>query len=163
MNTFVAKPPSEFSTAEIEDFISFVLAGGEVTPNGLREQVTKAECLAFLRRDKCLVGVAGLKNPRSSYRTKVQNSSHIKLSRAAFPFELGWVFILPSARGAKLSLPLCQPVVEAAGSAGVFATSRAGNSGMQTTLKKLGFQHSGAEWKSKQNPENLMLFIRNAA
>ena len=162
MNTIVAKSPRQFSSEEIDDFVSFVLAGGEVTAAGLRDHAMKAECIAFLRNANCLVGVAGLKLPRSTYRARVQTSSRFLISEEAFPFELGWVFILPSMRGSKLSLPLCQPVVAAAGSSGVFATSRAKNIGMHTTLKNLGFEQVGTEWRSRQTRENLMLFVRDA-
>lgn len=162
MNTIVAKSPQQFSSEEIDDFVSFVLAGGEVTAAGLRDHVMKAECIAFLRYANCLVGVAGLKLPRSTYRARVQNSSGFSISKEAFPFELGWVFILPSMRGRKMSLPLCQPVVAAAGPSGVFATSRAENFGMHTTLKNLGFAQAGTEWRSRQAKENLMLFVRDA-
>lgn len=35
----VARSPSEFSPEEIDDFVAFVLAGGEVTAQGLRDHV----------------------------------------------------------------------------------------------------------------------------
>ena len=96
MNTIVANLPQQFSSEEIDDFVSFVLAGGEVTAAGLRDHAMKAKCIAFLREEKCLVGIAGLKLPRSTYRARVQESSGFSISEEAFPFELGWVFVLPS-------------------------------------------------------------------
>jgi hypothetical protein len=107
-----------------------------------------------------LLGVAGLKRPELSYRKRVEKAARAALSESAFPFELGWVFILPSARGAKQSLPLCQPVVAAAGTSGIFATSRVSKLGMHITLGKLGFNRVGVEWASKQTEENLFLFTR---
>ena len=162
MFTVLARPPKAFSSTEIDDFVAFVLAGGEVSAKGLRKRVENAECIAYLRRSECLVGVAGLKRPDKSYRTRVRTNSTISLSEAAFPFELGWVFILPSVRGKKQSLPLCQPIVSAAGSAGIFATSRSTIQGMHVTLSKLGFRRAGAQWPSKQNDDNLFLFVRPA-
>ena len=163
MNEFSAISPDKCSTIEVDDFVALVLAGGEVSSRGLASRVANARCLGFLRREGCLVGVAGLKRPETSYRNRIASSSKVSLPQKALPFELGWVFIMPSARGAKLSLPLCEPVVAAAGSAGVFATSRASNGGMHSTLSKLGFQRVGADWPSKQANENLCLFIKNAA
>ena len=133
-----------------------------MTAAGLRGHAMNAKCIAFLREEKCLVGIAGLKLPRSTYRARVQKSAGFSISEEAFPFELGWVFVLPSMRRRKLSLPLCQPVVAAAGSSGVFATSKSGNFGMHTTLKNLGFKQVGTEWRSRQAKENLMLFVRDA-
>ncbi|WP_299786707.1 hypothetical protein [Ramlibacter sp.] len=158
----VARSPTEFGDREIDDFVAFVLAAGEVSPVGLRDRVMRAHTVAFLRRDECLLGVAGLKRPEPSYRARVAKSAGLSLPREEFEFELGWIFILPSARGTKLSFPLCEPVIQAAGDAGIFATSRASNTGMHVTLKKLGFSRKGAEWPSKQVDENLQLFVNHA-
>jgi hypothetical protein len=163
MNEVTAKSPAECTATEVEDFASLVLAGGEVGSQGLIGRVAKAEGLGFLRRQGCLVGVAGLKKPEASYRSRVSTSAKFVLSREAFPFELGWVFVMPSARGAKLSLPLCALLVAWAGTGGIFATSRTSNAGMHATLAKLGFLRVGEEWQSKQVKEALCLFVRNAA
>jgi hypothetical protein len=156
----IARSPKEFTPAEIDDFVAFVLAGGEVAKGGLRKLVEGAKCIGFMRRGGCLLGVAGLKRPRPSYRQGVWKKSRIPLPTGALPFELGWVFILPSARGKGLSLRLCQPVVAEAGTSGIFATTRIGNEGMQSTLGKLGFKRTGSEWASKHNEENLVLYIK---
>jgi predicted GNAT family N-acyltransferase len=163
MSTVVARPPAEFTPQQIDDFVAFVLAGGEVTADGLRKRVSGAQCIAFLHKEQCLVGVAALKQPQASYRTRVEMGSKFAVPSKAFPLELGWVFILPSARGEKLSSPLCQSVVAAAGTAGVFATSRVGNDAMHKTLGKLGFVRVGSEWRSKQTEDKLALFVKNAA
>jgi predicted GNAT family N-acyltransferase len=163
MNDVTAKSPAECSATELEDFVSLVLAGGEVSPQGLADRAANAASLSFLRRNGCLVGVAGLKRPEASYRTRIASSAKFALSHEALPLELGWVFLMPSARGSKLSLPLCAPLVQAAGAAGIFATSRSSNAGMHATLRKLGFLRVGEEWLSKQVKENLCLFVRAAA
>lgn len=157
-----AASPKEFEPREIDDFVAFVLAGGEVAAAGLRDRVMKARCIAYLRDDNCLLGVAGLKSPEPGYRARVQRASHTKLSESEFPFELGWVFILPSARDRKQSFPLCQPLVAAAKGAGIFATSRTTLKGMHRTLQRLVFVSVGSEWPSKESDGNLMLFLRHA-
>jgi hypothetical protein len=139
-----------------------VLAGGEVTPLRLRDRVKKAHSLAFLRNGECMIGVAGLKFPSVNHRTEVANGSGVRLLDNEFPLELGWVFVLPSARGGK-SLPLCAPLVTAANVDGIFATSRAGNKAMHSTLRKLGFARVGGQWPSGQNPESLWLFVKHGA
>jgi hypothetical protein len=161
--TVIAHTPTTVSDTEIDDFCALVLAGGEVTARGLRDRVASAECLALLRRGGHLVGVAGLKRPGVSYRQRIQKRAAVPLPEGEFVFELGWVFILPSARGEKQSLPLCQPLISAAGTAGVFATSRVSNKGMHATLGKVGFRQAGVQWTSKQSDESLLLFIRPAA
>ena len=157
-----ANEPSSFCEVEIDDFVALVLAGGEVAAEGLRNRVLNAVQIAFLRENKCLLGVAGLKRPSANHRRDVARGSKTALDAEALPFELGWVFILPSARNRKLSFPLCRPLVEAALGKGIFATSRSDNAGMHSTLGKLGFVRVGSEWPSKQNNGNLVLFLKHA-
>ncbi len=153
-------PPKDFLPQDIDDFAAFVSAGGEVTGLGLKDRISAAACLSVLRINGCLLGVGGLKSPERSYRKQVAKNSKTALSREEYPYELGWVFILPSARDRKLSLPLCQPLITAAKNAGVFATSRTTLKGMHRTLDKLGFVRTGSEWPSKENDGNLALFVR---
>lgn len=155
------KTPDGCTPSELEDFVSFVLAGGEVTPIGLSKRVQRAHSLAFLFSGKCLIGVAGLKRPSDNHRDEVSAGSGINLQRL-FPLELGWVFVLPSARGGKSSA-LCGPLLETTTNAGIFATSRSGNIAMHKTLERYGFTRVGKEWPAGQNPDNLCLFIRHAA
>ncbi|TAH39865.1 MAG: N-acetyltransferase [Gammaproteobacteria bacterium] len=155
--------PSALSPTEIQDFVALVLAGGEVMAHGLEDRVKAAAHIAFLREGKCLLGVAGLKLPSQNHRSEVEGGSRAALGAQEYPFELGWVFVLPSARGRKLSLPLCSAVVEAAQGRGIFATSRATNIGMHKTLTKIGFTRVGVEWPSRQNQGQLALFVRNVA
>lgn len=154
--------PASFAEADLDDFTAFVLAGGEVTAKGLRERVARAAHIAFARENECLLGVAGLKKPDQSYRTRIEKSANAKLPAETLPLELGWIFVLPSARGRKLSAALCRPLVAEAESRGIFATSRTENTPMHRTLEKLGFKRVGREWPSKENDANLVLFIRNA-
>lgn len=157
-----AASPREFQAKEIDDFVAFVLAGGEVTGVGLRDRVVRAPCISYLRSNECLLGVAGLKSPDQGHRTRVEKQSKTKLAEKEFPYELGWVFILPSARERKLSFPLCEPLVTAAKGAGIFATSRTNLIGMHRTLEKLEFVRTGSEWPSKENEGNLALFVKHA-
>ena len=157
-----AAEPSAFSPLEIDDFVALVLAGGEVTPDGLRARVMRAAHIAFLRENDCLLGVGGLKKPSNNHRREIELGAKVTLGAETVPFELGWVFILPSARNRKQSFPLCRALVSATNGMGTFATSRSGNEGMHRTLTKLGFSRVGSEWPSRQNDDNLMLFLKNA-
>ena len=66
--TVAIKKPYECSQAELQDFVSLVLAGGEVTAAGLEERVRKAQFLVFLTERDCLKGIAAVKNPALGYR-----------------------------------------------------------------------------------------------
>lgn len=158
-----SKAPGECSDVEIGDFVAFVLAGGEVVAQGLEARVRRAERIAFLRDNSCLLGVAGLKHPSKSHRGEVAQWSGTALQEANYPFELGWVFILPSARGRKLSLSLCLPLAESIGICGAFATSETDKLGMHRTLEKLGFRKAGTPYKSPHSDRHLQLFVREPA
>jgi GNAT superfamily N-acetyltransferase len=154
--------PASFAEAELDDFTAFVPGGGEVTAKGLRERVGKAAQIAFARENECLVGVAGLKKPDQSYRGRIERSAKAKLPAKTLPLELGWIFVLPSARGRKISGAFCRPLVAQAENSGIFATSRIDNMPMHCALERLGFNRVGREWPSKENNAKLALFIRNA-
>jgi len=155
VSTVRVAQPSDFATAEIDDFVALVLAGNEVSANGLKKRVIAASQLAFLCESDCLLGVAGLKKPTEQYRSYVQRSSKTALRSDKLPYELGWVFIRPDARGRGLSLPLCEAIVTAAEGCGIFATSRTNNAAMHRTLTNIGFDRVGSEWRSRQNDGDL--------
>jgi hypothetical protein len=106
-----------------------------------------------------LIGVAGLKRPSPRHRAEVSRGSGVPIPEAEFELEMGWIFVLPSARGGK-SLPLCSQLLVAAGVRGVFATTRVGNPAMHRTLAKLGFTREGQSWPSRESDDELLLFVR---
>ena len=159
----VAREPSDCHDTEIGDFMAFVLAGGEVKPKGLEGRIRSAISLVFLTVGCCLCGVAALKRPEASYRKRVSSSSTIALPEQKFSYELGWVFIMPSARGRRFSVDLTRAALASAGNKGVFSTSRTDNPSMHATLHKFQFVSVGKSWASDRGDHNLQLFLRHAA
>ena len=157
------KRPGECSAAELQDFAALVLAGGEVTSVGLDERVRKAENLVFLTQDGCLKGIAAVKNPASGYRSGVFQKAQASVQAKDYPFELGWVFVIPSSRGAGLSHKLVQAALSAVSGQGVFATSRSDNAHMHRVLTAHGFSRHGNAYASKRGSHQLVLFVNNAA
>jgi hypothetical protein len=90
--------PSDCDEKVLGDFKAFVLAGGEVTAEGLEDRIRSAVRLIFLGVCCCLCGVAALKRPEPSHRKHVSSKSGVSLPEAEYPFELGWVFVMPSPR-----------------------------------------------------------------
>ena len=154
--------PNVFTSTEREEFEAFVVAGGEVESQGLGGRILRAHRLAVTREAGCLLAVAGLKIPENTYLAKVSMRSGVELSSGEFSFELGWVFVHPSARGRRLSFPLCNPLVSAAEGKGILATSHTNKEYMHRTLKRLGFERSGQEWESTRDGLPLALFLRHA-
>ena len=158
-----SRSPSECSENEIKDFMALVLAGGEVAAKGFQNRVSSAVSLVFLTIGCCLCGVAALKRPEASYRKRVSCSSDRLLTEQAFPYELGWVFVMPSARGHKFSVDLTREALAGAGTHGVFATSRTDNVVMHATLKKFDVLPVGRPWNSRHGDHELQLFVRAGA
>jgi GNAT superfamily N-acetyltransferase len=154
--------PSDCDEKVLGDFKAFVLAGGEVTAEGLEDRIRSAVRLIFLSVCCCLCGVAALKRPEPSHRKHVSSKSGVSLPEAEYPFELGWVFVMPSARGRRFSLDLTRAALAAAGTAGVFATSRTDNTKMHATLAKFGFSPAGCPYPSALGSHQLQLFVRRA-
>jgi len=152
--------PASFSDAEIGDFVAFVCAGGEVASDGLEARVRAAEQLSFIRHSVCLLGIAGLKKPSRHYRDEVSKGSGVDLREDTFPYELGWVFVLPSARGNHLAEKLCKPLLDAADNKGIFATTKLLNDAMHVILPRLGFLKSGIPYDSNRSAYKLQLFTR---
>ena len=159
-DTVVTKPPADFTETEIQDLVALVRAGGEVAETVLEENVKSAKCLVAARRASRLVGVAALKNPKTSYRKSVEGNSGAALSAHEFPFELGYVFVLPSARRGGLGREMCRAALTSADRSGVFATARTDNDGMKRILQDLGFVTSGRPYGSERGDYQLQLFLR---
>lgn len=163
MPELIAKSPVDYSNVEIRAFTDFVRAGGEVTIQGLPERVRSAAALVFARICGLAVGVAALKLPQASYRCRVGTKSGAPLSAHEFPYELGWVYVSPEARGQGFSLLLSQAALSASNGAGVFATSRTENIAMHRSLAKLGFVAVGNSFSSGNGKHSLQVFVRHAA
>jgi RimJ/RimL family protein N-acetyltransferase len=140
-------------------FRALVLEGGEVLPEGLADRVRLAAFLAFAQEGETLVGVAALKNPHAHYMADVFQKAQGGIA-AGFLYELGWAYVVPTARGQGVSTSLVEALF-GHGEAGVYATSRAGNEAMHHTLKRAGFEVSGLPYASQEHPgEEILLFLR---
>src|SRR6266536_5897073 len=156
----VAQPPQAFAELEIQDLIATVRAGGEVGGAILEENVRNAKCLVIVREASLLVGVAALKIPKAGYRRDIKTKAAATIGVEEFPFELGYVFVLPSARRQHLGLRLCRAALDPADGKGVFATARTDNVGMNAILSKLGFSRTGRSYGSERGAYQLQLFVR---
>lgn len=157
------KKPSECSGKELQNFSALVLAGDEVTAVGLDTRIKKAEALVFLAQDGCLKGIAAIKNPEKNYKNDVFKKAQATIQANEFPFELGWVFVLPSSRGAHFSHKLVQAAVAATGGRGIFATSRSDNARIHKVLNDHGLSCHGRPYASSRGNHSLVLFVSNIA
>lgn len=156
----VVKAPKACSDDELDQFASKVADGGEVA-DGIRERAKRAFRLGFITYENAIVGTAALKKPANSYRTKVFKKAGSQLNPAAYPYELGWIFLdVPHRRKGQMTR-LMNDLLPAAKDSALFATTRNSNEIMRDMLTQLGFSEDGTEYKSEQNPkDSAKLFVR---
>jgi len=138
-----------------------VRAGEEVGTAVLERNIRNAEALAEARQSACLVGVAALKKPLSTYCQRITKKTGVTVNAQTFRFEFGYLFVLPSARRQGLALALCGAALGQANGDGVFATTRINNVGTHTILEKSGFSKAGTPYASGRGNHQLQLFVRH--
>jgi len=158
---FATKSPKDCSKEELVRFENLVRKGDQVNSWGLSTRIGRALVLVFMTRAGALEGVAALKVPAASYRTKVGAESGTPLLPEAYPFELGWLYIDPAARGRKQAPLLVEAALGACKGAGVFATSRHDNEAAHHILVSHGFVRAGEAYETDDGHQ-LFLFIRSA-
>ncbi|HTQ13444.1 MAG TPA: GNAT family N-acetyltransferase [Rhizomicrobium sp.] len=156
------KAPAKCSPPERAEFAALVLKGGEVNPKGLQARISRAAQLVFLKQDNKLQGIAAIKRPLDGYRISVSGKSGVALPSAQFPYELGWVFVEPPARGNGYSHALVKCALAPLAHTGLFATSRSDNAPMHRTLCAFGFVAQGKTYRSMRKGHDLKLFVRLA-
>jgi GNAT superfamily N-acetyltransferase len=138
-----------------------VRAGGEVGDAVLDRNIRNAEAIALARQSACLVGIAALKTPLSTYCQRITKKTGVTVNAQTFPFEFGYLFVLPSARRQGLALALCGATLAKANGREIFATTRTDNLGTRTILEKSGFVKAGTPYGSGRGSHKLQLFVRH--
>ncbi|ACK50901.1 GCN5-related N-acetyltransferase [Methylocella silvestris BL2] len=156
----IAGEPGSFSDIDRTAFIALVKAGGEVSDVVLARNVKNAKALVLLRGKEGIKGVAALKKPLASYRRRISGKSEFHVDASSFPYELGYIYIVPEARGQHLSGPLVNAAIDAAAGAGIFATARVDNARMHASLVKAGFEAQGKPYGGRGGKRQIQIFIR---
>ncbi|MBN8886835.1 MAG: GNAT family N-acetyltransferase [Rudaea sp.] len=84
-----------------------------------------------------------------------------ELNASNFEFELGWVYVHPSARGHRLASSLVQELLSRLKGTAIYATCRVDNTRMHASLFRAGFRQAGTPYPSKINDPELRLFVRS--
>ncbi|MFC2254755.1 GNAT family N-acetyltransferase [Labrys portucalensis] len=155
----IAGAPGIFSDAVRAAFIELVRQGGEVGDDVLERNVRNAKSLVFLRLAGDLVGVAALKNPIPSYPKRIGESAGFKIDAKAFPYELGYIFVVPQARGNGFSRVLAETAIGQADGSGIFATARTDNAAMRSTLLRVGFEAKGVPYVARDKERFIQIFV----
>ncbi|PNQ76465.1 hypothetical protein BA950_08370 [Erythrobacter sp. SAORIC-644] len=156
--TRVIKRPKECSDSEIDHFVELVSMGGEVV-EGARARIMRARALGFLEYEHVPVGVAAIKSPLKSYKTKVFGAAGSEYSIDEFSHELGWIYLKENHRGKGLITPLIENMLKEVENTPVFATTRSSNIVMQQILKHFAFKRSGKPYRSVKSPDELIRLL----
>ena len=155
-------PPKDCHELALGEFRSMVLRGGEVNPVTLERLIRRATVLGFVRAGADLVGVGAIKTPNESHRAKVFSKAESGADPLAFGHELGWIYLMPAARGRRLVGPLAHALLTELRGAAVYATTRVDNAPMWASLRKLGFLAEGEPYPSSLGEVQIQLFFRAA-
>jgi predicted acetyltransferase len=154
MKIIIGKP-SEVSTTHFKQIIELILKGRQIKlkPDQLKENLKRADFISYGIKDSNIVTTATLKNPYSSYRTRVFNEAKAK-ANILYQKELGYIATDPAFEGKGFCQDLLKEFSNKFGSITVFATTR--KPAMIHILKKLGFKQNGNIYK-----EDLVLLTRS--
>jgi GNAT superfamily N-acetyltransferase len=154
--------PSRFSPSELDEFEKMVRKGGEVSATMLAAGLRRAEWLFEAAREGRVIGIAALKRPFQNYRSKICRHSGTEVPVAAYPYEVGYIFVAENERGKGHSQRLIQAVIENSAQSGLFATVRTENGPMRHVLEKFGFRTAGIPYRSERGDYELVLYLRSS-
>ena len=106
------------------------------------------------------MGIGALKRPGNGYRKGVFTKSGTTLVPSEFPFELGWVYVIPECRNDGIGQRIVDAILGVAADQRIFATSRSTNEAMHKRLKRSGFIREGEPFLSNLGDHTLVLFVR---
>jgi len=163
MPQILSKHPSNCSKVELDAFEKLVKQEGEVTSQGLRERILRAEWLVFtVEEDGTFSGISALKTPNDSYKRNVFRKAGTQLDPNDFPYEVGWLLVSPPFRGKKYSRPLLEEAIRLAGNEKLYATTRENNDRMRRTNRHCGLVDAGSPYTSEEGDYKLVLSVRQS-
>lgn len=146
---------------EVDTFVELVGSGGAVDEKYVRRGAVRPGAqIIFAEVDGQTVGVAALKVPLVGYRSGLQEAAKAgcSLPESEYPYELGYVSVLPKHSGQGVAKALVAEVLRLAAGNGVFATTS--NPTMKKgVLPSFKFVPVGKVW-SNGSGEVLSLFVR---
>jgi ribosomal protein S18 acetylase RimI-like enzyme len=156
------KKPIACTEAELREFARLVRDGFQGSDDTLPIRMRAAKLLGFVYSSGGeLAAIAGLKAPHIQYRSEVFKKAEAGVSPTPYSLELGWVLVVPTYRGNRVSEDLCRQLLAAVPTSAVFATTRPTNSPMIAILRSLGFSQAGKPYPRPDRCEELALFLRS--
>lgn len=154
--------PRDLSDDQRTVFVRLVEEGEEVDNAALATNIDNARILIFGIVEGDVKGIAALKRPQASYREKIREKAGVEVGERHYAYELGYVVLMPEARGRKVSHRLVAEALMHADGRPIFATARADNAPMLAALAKAGFAQVGREYRGRKN-QKIRLLVREVS
>ncbi len=144
--------PCELDACEMARALELIESGGEVSLS--RDALESCHLIGLMRLDARIVGVCAVKPARASYTRSIAQKSGTELDGVTGEF--GYLVTDRDCRRA-LAVPsvwraASEELIRAMGTAKLYATTRADNTGVQAILRRCGFTRAGNQWPSEMNP-----------
>ncbi len=152
----IIKKSSDCTEEELEDFKNLVLAGGQVTANGLEARIKNCKALGFYYVDNKLVGISAIKQKNKEIVKRTRDKAKVKAEEIP-TLELGYSFTKPEFRGRGINKKLNNGLLEVIVGEKIYATTDSNI--MRKYLSENGFKKMGESFKGNYN-ENLDYFER---
>jgi GNAT superfamily N-acetyltransferase len=160
--TQVIKRPGLCTADELRNFHGLVLSGGQVTRERLPELIRRAILLGFHYVGPKLVGVAGLKVPRESYKNRIFREAGLEHLSEDFHTELGWAVTCKEFEGTGVASNLIQKLLEQMKKEKIFSTTTSDKRSMQHILTKFGFTQAGRSYVGPETKSSaLQIWLRD--
>ena len=164
MTEVMVAAPANIEEKFLARIESFIIDHGQVRREGFAPLLRRAHALAWALEDGVLVGVAALKQPRSSYRKRVFESAAVRDNLGDIP-EVGWVAVDRACRSRYVATRLVAAVIRALESgpqdSWCFATARAKSRESDRLLVRAGFRRRGMLYNGSTD-EPMALYLRPA-
>lgn len=158
----LATHPSAMPAREIDSFMAFVIAAGEINPATMPPLIARALSLITLCHGDRLIGTAAIKRPFAAHHQNEFAKAKVGPLAATYPFELGWMVVDSAFRrqghgGALVDHAICQ-----LDGRGVYATTKSDT--MRALVAEFGFRAVGERYPSEREPAvSLSLHVRGAS
>lgn len=148
---------------EVDTFVELVRSGGAVDEKYVQMGAVRPGAhISFAEVRGRPVGVAALKIPSDNYRFGLQGAAKAgySLLNSEYPYELGYVSVLPEHSGKGIGKALVTEVIRLADGNGIFATTS--NPTMKDgLLPSFAFEPAGRNWTNSSG-DILGLFVRKS-
>lgn len=159
--TLRATLPSRMSTQEIDSFVAFVNAAGEINPATMQALVERALALTTLHHDDNLIGTAAIKKPFAQHHRNEFEKAKVGALAASYPFELGWIVVDSAYRRQGHGRALVGHAIAQHYDRAIYATTKSDT--IRAMLPEFGFKPVGERYPSEREPTVLLsLHVREA-